>query len=408
MWMFRSNAWAIWLVLGLVPIRSLQEPGTPSAESTKQAESSRKQSPGQTVEPNTAAPRPGYLVQISLPITASVQEQVEATLRRIAEDAPTPRTAAERAVVVLEFDTSNGRDGRGSRFGSCTDLARFLISNELSRLELVAYIPAPKGFLADSNTNAAQPQSKLVGHAVLVALACNHVVMHRDSAIGQAGIDEPAIDEGLRNTYRQMAAKRLAFPVEFAVSLLDPNASLYRADLGDGKFRFVDREQLQALEKEGKVVQTDTLTEQGSLPLYSAELLAKFQLLKYKVTSRRDIAERFRLNPGSLEGDPTLGGQWNAVKISLTGRVDHRTVNWISNALAQLPGKTNLIIVSIDSDGGDAASCMRLAEPLGRLRLQQGSDGGLHSDPGTWERGDDCNGLRSHRDGAGRRIGGRG
>ncbi len=309
------------------------------------------------------SPRPGHLVQVELPITAAVQEQVEATIRRIAENAPPAQTANERTVVVLEFDTSNGRDGRGSRLGSSADLARFLLSNEVSQLEFVAYVPAPKTF-ADVPGGAAQPESELVGHAVLVALACNHIALHENAALGRAGLDEPAIDEGLRSTYRQIASKRLVFPVEFAISMLDPDASLYRADLGEGKFLFVDRQQLRELETQGKVLQSDTLTEQGSLPLYNSQLLAKYQLLRHRIRSRRDLADRFRLTPDALEGDPTLGGDWHAVELPIAGRIDQRSVNWIAGSLRQLPPETNLILVTLDTEGGDPAQCIRLASML--------------------------------------------
>ncbi len=308
--------------------------------------------------------RKGYLVQVALPINARVQEQVENTLRRIVEQTTDVTAAAQRPVVVLEFDTSNGQNGRGSRLGSCLDLSRFLISNEVSGVELVAYVPGPKGFYEASEPGSVQPKSELLGHAVLVALACNHLVMHRDSSIGQAGIDEPAIDEGLRNTYRQISAKRLTLPIEVALSMLDSGQSLYRVDVGDGKVVFVDRTELLRLEGSGKVVQSETMSEPGSLPLYSSQTLSKFQLLRHRVDARGDVAQRFRLTPDSLEGDPTLGAEWNAVHVSLTGAIEEREISWVLNALNQLDEKVNLILISIESEGGNPTQCLRLASRL--------------------------------------------
>ncbi len=308
--------------------------------------------------------RKGYLVQVALPINARVQEQVESTLGRILEQTTAVTEAAQRPVVVLEFDTSNGQNGRGSRLGSCLDLSRFLISNEVSGIELVAYVPGPKGFYEATEPGSIQPKSELLGHAVLVALACNHLVMHRDASIGQAGIDEPSIDDGLRNTYRQISAKRLTLPIEVALSMLDSNQSLYRVDVGDGKVVYVDRAELLRLEGTGKVVQSETMSEPGSLPLYTSQMLSTFQLLRHRVEARGDLAQRFRLTPDSLEGDPTLGAPWNAVHVSVTGAVDEREVSWVLNALNQLDPNVNLILITIESEGGNPTQCLRLASRL--------------------------------------------
>jgi membrane-bound ClpP family serine protease len=357
---------ARWLLAGILVAAGAGISSIAAGQEPENLESSEQSAEGgiQDAAQSEAVRRKGFLVQVPLPINAAVQEQVENTLRRIVEQAPEVREASGRPVVVLEFDTSNGRNGRGSRLGSCLDLSRFLISNDVSSVELVAYIPAPKGFLDATNPGDSAPKSELTGHAVLVALACNHLVMHRDAVIGQAGVDEPAIDDGLRNTYRQIAAKRLVFPVEVALSMLDPALSLYRVDVGDGKTVFVDRVALEQLEAEGKVVQSETLSEQGNLPLFDAPTLFDFQLLRHRVDSRRDIAQRFRLTPDSLEGDPTLGTSWKAAHVALKGEVDERQVSWIINALNQLDPKVNLILVSIESDMGNPTHALRLAMRL--------------------------------------------
>jgi membrane-bound ClpP family serine protease len=308
--------------------------------------------------------RKGYLVQVRLPITATVQEQVESTIRRIIEQTGVVREAAERPVVVLEFDTSNGQNGRGSRLGSCLDLSRFLISNDVSSVELLAYVPGPKGHVDVLDPGAQAPKSELTGHAVLVALACNHLVMHRDSFIGQAGIDEQAIDDGLRNTYQQIAAQRLVLPVEVALCMLDPNQSLYRVDLGEGRSVFVAKGELLRLEAEGKAVQSETINEPGSLPIFASDTLSQFQLLRHRVEARRDIAERFRLSPDALEGDPSLGVPWRAVQLALNGAIDERQASWVIGALGQIDPKVNLIIVTVDSEVGNAAQSLRIANRI--------------------------------------------
>jgi hypothetical protein len=179
-WIFACGLLASTSVVWSAPIQEVptENASPPTDQQETPAESRRK----------------GFLVQVRLPITASVQEQVESTVRRIAEQTGSVSEASQRPVVVLEFDTSNGQNGRGSRLGSCLDLSRFLISNEVSSIELIAYLPAPKGYVDPTQPGSTQPRSELLGHAVLVALACNHLVMHRDASIGATRrSDRPAL-----------------------------------------------------------------------------------------------------------------------------------------------------------------------------------------------------------------------
>ena len=311
--------------------------------------------------------RTGYLVQIELPITASVATQVQQVIKRHAESTPVEMLdSSQRAVIVLEFDTSNSRDGRGSDFSACLSLARLLTSADLNRIETVASVPAARGILLNGELDAIL-ESRLVGHAVLVALACNHIVMDADSALGQAGIDEEYVDEIVVNAYEKIAAKRRAVPPEVAVALVDPKQSLVWVQREDDSIAFVDRQRALEMEKAGEVINSNTLAQPGALPLFSSELLARYQLIRLRTSSRRDIALRFNLDDDALEGDPSLGVGWKSVHLPLDVSIDQKTVSWILNALNQrVSGGTgdNLLIVTLDTDQVDPLEAMRLARHL--------------------------------------------
>ena len=130
-------------------------------------------------EPDAAKPdepkpvRPaGRLIRVSLPITGTVDAQVKRAVERAIVELP---REAGRPVLVFELLPSRSKFGEGTEFGRALDLARYLSSRELSAIKTVAYIP-----------------QSIKGHGVLVALACEEIVMAPDAEIGDAGIDEPA------------------------------------------------------------------------------------------------------------------------------------------------------------------------------------------------------------------------
>ena len=77
-----------------------------------------------------------------------------------------------------------GREGSGSEFERALSLARYLTSEDLRRVRTVAYVPRAA-----------------IGHAVLVALACEEIIMDQDAVLGDAGIDESSIGPTVRGGY---------------------------------------------------------------------------------------------------------------------------------------------------------------------------------------------------------------
>jgi len=325
------------------------------------------------VEPAPITPsRAGYLVTVTLPITPDSAQQLRQSIVRFADAAPQADQASQRPVLVLEFDTSFGRTGQGSELESCWSIARLLTSPRLAHLHTIAYIPAPRGLPPDAQLDDARPQSQLMGHAVLVALACEEIAMHQDAMLGRAGIDETEIAPAEREIYREVANQRRSLPSAVAMSLLDPDVALHRVQTADGA-RFVDQAELAELEATGAVISSETIAEAGSLPLLSSQQLAASQLIRLRVTSRGDLAARLEVAPHVLEGDPSLGQAWNAVQLNLEGVIEARSAGWLLRALNSRldSGDVNLVIVYIDSPGGHWNECVRLAKFLADLDPQQ-------------------------------------
>ncbi|MDP7379065.1 MAG: hypothetical protein QF516_13270, partial [Pirellulaceae bacterium] len=81
--------------------------------------------------------REGFLVQVPLPITGDVDLQVRTMIEKTLENLPVVEAAEDRPVLVLQFDTSTGRSGRGSQFERCISLARFLTSRALNKVRTI-------------------------------------------------------------------------------------------------------------------------------------------------------------------------------------------------------------------------------------------------------------------------------
>jgi len=127
----------------------------------------------------------------------SLAYQVEKTVHENREKLP---VGDDRPVLVFEFSSSKNQSGQGSDFERALKLARYLSSREASAAKTVAYIP-----------------HSLKGHAVLVAMACEEIIMAPEALIGDAGMDEPAeegIDPTILSGYREIANRRRTIPAE--------------------------------------------------------------------------------------------------------------------------------------------------------------------------------------------------
>src|SRR5688572_27909226 len=151
-----------------------------------------------------AGPAPGYLICWPTPITGVIDNRVKGMIQRALArlDGGGPRP-----VLVLEFARGTTEFGEGSDFSRALAWARYLSSRHLAGVKTVAYVP-----------------ESIKGHAVLVAMACEEIIMHPEAEIGEAGVDEPAeeaIDPAVLSGYKQIASNRRTIPVEVALGMLD-------------------------------------------------------------------------------------------------------------------------------------------------------------------------------------------
>lgn len=303
--------------------------------------------------------RAGYLVRVPLPINSQNATAVRQSIERLLEKVPNAVRLEDQPVIVLEFDTANGKTGRGSKLESCLELARFLSGTALNRVRTIAYIPAARSY-GDGEHLAIErePTSQLNGHAVLVAIAADEIAMDHDAAIGLAGADEQNADGLVREVYRTIASARLTLPEPMVMSMVDASAKLYRVTTSNG-IVYVGEDELARLERGGDVIESNTISSNNAMASFSSKQLADYRLIKHRVTSRSELARQLNLAPNALESDPALGKEWNAAQVELPDYIDSETVQWVLRAINS--SNANLLIFRMNSSGGDPDACRRLA-----------------------------------------------
>ena len=314
--------------------------------------------------------RSGYLVQVPLPIDDRTAGLIEQQIQAVVDEASTIVSVDQRPVLVLEFDTSNGVTGQGSELGNCLDIAVLLSGKNLQGLYTVAYIPRGKGFFNENEG----PPSQLKGHAALIALACNEIAMHEDSAFGQAGINAPANPSLELGTYQNIAERRSKYPLAWVNAIVDKGRALYRISNSASDVSYVDAKERSAEQAAGNIVESTTLNSPGTLPMFSSQEMQQMRLIRNRVSSRNDLANRLGIDPNTLENQVANRGVRIAAELPINNFVDSPEADWtlrmLGNQMASQP-ETNMLIVRLNTPGGDIDACLRIARELAKLNPKE-------------------------------------
>jgi membrane-bound serine protease (ClpP class) len=321
----------------------------------------------QNDKPGGPASRTARMIRVELPIGHQTVQQLRSAIGQVAAAAPAVVRPEERPLVILEFATSATQDGRGSQLSDCMELAQFLAGGELNRVQVVSWIPPRRG-----GTGVAPPPGQaveapaLVGHAVLPAICTDLLVLDENMSLGRAdmGLDRP--DPLARDIYRNLAGQRLLIPAELTLSMIDPAIGLHSVRTADGELLAEDG-QLRELEAAGKVIESETLSTPGSTSLYSAAQLKRLSANCRSVAGKEGLARLLGTDLSRVENDIAIEGPLRGLRQELHGYIDAQTVEWVIRAIDQRTrndGQANLVILAIDSTGGDLDACFKLADFL--------------------------------------------
>ena len=292
------------------------------------------------------------LVPVEFPLTSSSETRLRETLERIGNRS----SGTDRPLVVLEFisgrsSNQNNEDnaiGRGTSFERALGLARWLSGPKGSRIRSVAYLP-----------------NSISGHAVLVALGCEEIAIAATSEIGRAGIDEAAIDATVRQAYLDVSARRSAFPAAAVLSLIDPLESLVRIEMVGGATEYTTVPQL-AQKKRAETAWNETqLVPANQMAVFVGQELRTWRWVAHIANDREQLAQALKLSRPITE-QPVFEGERVAIRLHLRGIVSSRQVNRNIRAIEEGLNRkeVNLILIEVDSAGGNLSESLRLAQYL--------------------------------------------
>lgn len=313
-----------------------------------------------------AAPRDGLLVRIAAPISNNVAERAIQTARTFIAQC---KQQQKWPYVVFEIEPGP------SPFGMAYHLAREIVL--LDGATTVAFVPP--------NENG-EPQA-LRGHAVLVAMACQQIVLvksreGRSAFIGEAGAGEQAITPAYREAYREIARSRLTIPEALALGMLDPAVRVWRVDTPQARGVFMTDEQIKEQEATTTIVKAQDadgnplppVVDAGEMGLFTGEQALALGLVSHLVSDRRELADVLRLPPTALEV-AAADGSWRPVEVRIEGELTARRVESIRNIIRKQIDQhdANLIILTIHSTGGAPGpnGTRELAKFLAGLKYDQ-------------------------------------
>ncbi len=315
-------------------------------------------------------------IKVPLPITEQVDNQLRTGIDQAVKQwdqrqSQVPGQVRNRPTIVLEFDTSNNLNGRGSHFESCLSIARYLQRPEMSQVRLIAYVPPPTGISGEGGRRVAS-KSQLSGHALLVALACEQLWL--DSAAGLLGlggdVTEPELE---RVTYEYIAKRGTQWPQAFVSALIDGRGGLYNVNRADGKSVWVDQQGRQALSEAGQEISSEEILQPGQEAQWSAAQLAGWGLTSQPIINRNDLIAR--LETDRLV-DFNLGQQFDRWSVAMlrVERLDQEFLAWATRSLNadRISNQTNMLLLRIDTLG---SYDLRAAGELALLVADLGQQG---------------------------------
>ncbi len=300
----------------------------------------------------TESPTMARLIPVQLPITGNVDVNVKRMIDQVLSSSA--NQANGRPTLILEFRSGSESSGNTSEFERSLAIARFLASDRLNGVRTVAFLP-----------------KSVHGHAVLPVLACEQIVMARDAELGQASISDDFVDESMRASYREIAERRRTIPPAIALGMLDRDLEVSRVQTLDG-MSYMLADELKTLQDRGEVTSVEAIAAAGDLVnLTGNELRLEYGFASHLAQNRNQLLAALELPSRALEEDPSLGGEWHAIRVDVSGMITAQNVNWVlkttRDQLEDESSDINFVCVAIDSPGGSLIDSLRLAGYLAGL-----------------------------------------
>ena len=160
----------------------------------------------------------------------------------------------------------------------------------------------------------------ITGHAVLVAMACDEIVMSPEAEIGKAGEYEKVIEPSVRNAYVGIANRRMNIPSDVAIALLDPAVELVMVET-DVSREYALASRIDELRKQKSFEKPKVIKPAGQPGIFTGTRAWELGFVKSLASDRADVAKALGLPREAVEADPSLDGDWRPVRIDIKGPI---------------------------------------------------------------------------------------
>ncbi|MCA9000007.1 MAG: hypothetical protein KDA80_23625 [Planctomycetaceae bacterium] len=289
------------------------------------------------------------LVPLPSPLNDESLGQVRRTLLELQDVA---NREGREAYLILELTPGV------SEFHHCYAIADLLTSEPLERVTTIAWVP-----------------ETVTGNNVLVALACQEIVMHPDAQMGDMGRGD-ALPNDQQTIVKGIVAKRRNQKVSEALALafMNPRESLVQltieADAGMKETRLASSAEARKLREDGTVIlETKTVSEAGTPALIDGRKARSFDILTMRTAqSRRELVAAYGLSLDNLKELAPAEELGKVAYIELHDMIDDVFAAFAERQIdrAILSG-AKMIVFEIDSPGGILPVCMDLSMKMARL-----------------------------------------
>jgi membrane-bound serine protease (ClpP class) len=267
-----------------------------------------------------------------------------------------------RAVLILEITHGT------TPFHQVYGLAKFLTSAEIADIKTVAWIP-----------------EKVTGNNVVIALACNEIIMHPDADLGDIGQGKP-LDRDEQQDILRLIEKRhnLRLSPALVLGMCDPQRETLRAKVqlpqaGNGgkettEYRIVSKEELERLQKSKlAILDVQTIKEAGDIGTYSGSKARGLGVLAVQtIETRGELADVYNLPREALREVPTSGDKPRVQMIKVDGMVEPVLEAFIERQIDRaVSAGVNTLIFQIDSPGGFLLQSQNLADAIANLNPKE-------------------------------------